>query len=91
MADPERTTTLLSRAGFADVRTEEVDVHFVLPGIGEYVDIIADTAGPLALAIRSLPDEERTDLRRELDDALARFKTADGYQIPGVALCAVAR
>ena len=90
MADVERTTALLSDAGFRRVRTEEVDVHFQLPSMDEYIDIVADTAGPLALALRNLSSTERAEIRSAVGDGLARFETADGYDIPGVALCAVA-
>ena len=33
---------LLERAGFSSVRTEEVPVLFELPGVDEYLDLIAD-------------------------------------------------
>lgn len=90
MASAERTEDLLTGAGFGDVRTEEVPVRFPVPTIDEYLDFVADTAGPLALALRALPAEARGTVRADVEDGFARFATADGYDVPGVALCAVA-
>jgi ubiquinone/menaquinone biosynthesis C-methylase UbiE len=90
MASPARTTGLLEAAGFADVRTEELPVRFDVPSVDEYLSLVSDTAGPLGLALRALPDADREPIRAEVEDALARFATERGYEIPGVALCAVA-
>jgi SAM-dependent methyltransferase len=90
MASPERTTALLEGAGFTDVRTEEVPVRFVVPDAAEYLSLIADTAGPLALALQALPESERAAVRSELEGAFPRFAVEDRYELPGVALCAVA-
>jgi hypothetical protein len=91
MASAERTTGLLHGAGFTDVRTEEVPVRFALPDVDEYISVIADTAGPLGLALGALSDSARADVKADVQDALGRFTAADGYELPGVALCAVAR
>lgn len=63
MASAERTAALLKDAGFGEVRTEEVGVRFVLPSVDEYLSVIADTAGPIALALRGLPGTERADIQ----------------------------
>ena len=91
MATPERTTALLEGAGFTDVRTEEVPVRFSVPDVDGYVSLIADTAGPLALAVRALPEAELTAVKAELEGAFPQFAAADGFELPGVALCAAAR
>jgi SAM-dependent methyltransferase len=91
MASAERTATLLEGAGFSEVRTEEVPVRFRLADTDEYLRLVADTAGPLGLALRRLSDAERADVRAETEDSFGRFTAANGYELPGVALCAVAR
>ena len=91
MASAERTATLLEGAGFSHVSTEEVPVRFRVADTHEYLDLLADTAGPLGLALQRLSDGERADLEAEIDDSLARFAVGDGYELPGVALCAFAR
>jgi SAM-dependent methyltransferase len=90
MASAERTTALLRDAGFGDVRTEEVQVHFDLPDVDEYVSVIADTAGPVALTLRGLSAAELAAVRADVDDSIAGFARTGGYELPGVVLCAVA-
>lgn len=91
MASEQRTSALLAGAGFGDVRVEELAVRFAIPDAEEYVQVVADTAGPLALALRALPGSERAAVTAQCAAALERFMTPSGYEIPGVALCAVAR
>jgi SAM-dependent methyltransferase len=91
MASAERTAGLLESAGFSEVRTEEVPVSFVLPDADGYLSLIADTAGPVALAMRGLSDADRADVKAEVEDSVGRFAVGDGYELPGIALCAVAR
>jgi SAM-dependent methyltransferase len=90
MASAERTEGLLRAAGFGAVRVEEVPGRFVLPDVDEYLSVIADTAGPIALALRALADRERAAVRADADDALRPFRVDDRYEVPCVALCAAA-
>ncbi|MGH2945978.1 MAG: class I SAM-dependent methyltransferase [Solirubrobacteraceae bacterium] len=90
MAGEERTRTLLDGAGFADVRTEEVPVRFAYDDVDDYERWVMDVAGPFAMVVRALPEDERRALRRQLAEAFAPFVVDGGYEVPGVALCAVA-
>jgi SAM-dependent methyltransferase len=90
LASEARTTALLEGAGFNQVRTEELSGRFAIPNIDEYVQVIADTAGPIALAVRALSDAERDAVKAHSEAALERFVVRIGYEIPCVALCAVA-
>lgn len=90
MASTERTTTLLQDAGFGDVRTEEVPVEFVVPDADEYLRFVTDSAGPLAMALRALPDAERDAIENDLQESLTPFAAEGGYRLPGLVLCAVA-
>ena len=90
LAGAGRTTALVEAAGFSGVRTEEVPVRFDIPDVDEYLSLISDTAGPLGLALRGLSRVDRAAVRADVEDALARFATERGYQIPGATLCAVA-
>jgi len=86
----ERTTELLRGGGFVAVHTEEVPVRFRVPDVDEYMGVVADTAGPLGLALRGLSDADRADVKGEVEHSFGRFAAGDGYELPGVALCAVA-
>ena len=90
MASAEGTAALLEGAGFAEVRTQEVAVRFELPDVDEYLSMVADTAGPLGLALRGLSDLDRAAVKADVEDSLSRFAVQRGYEIPGVALCGVA-
>jgi ubiquinone/menaquinone biosynthesis C-methylase UbiE len=91
MASPERTAQLLRAAGFAEVRTEEVPVRFgVLPDVNEYLSLIADTAGPVGLALQRLDEPGLRAVALEVEGPLSPFAVDGGYELPGVTLCAVA-
>jgi SAM-dependent methyltransferase len=91
MASAERLEGLLRDAGFAEVRAEEVSTRFVIPDAEEYLSVTADTAGPIALVLRSLAETDRAAVRADVEEALRPYAAGDGYEVPGVALCAVAR
>jgi SAM-dependent methyltransferase len=90
LGSAERLTELLRGAGFAEVRTEEIPLRLAVPDVDQYMALIADIAGPIALALRDLSQADRAQVRAEVEDSLGRFTAGDGYELPGVALCAVA-
>jgi SAM-dependent methyltransferase len=90
MASEERTRALLEGAGFAVVRTEEVPMRFTFGDLDDYEKWVMDVAGTFAMVVRGLPEDEREALKGNLLEAFAPFATDRGYELPGVALCAVA-
>jgi ubiquinone/menaquinone biosynthesis C-methylase UbiE len=90
MASEERTRRLLQDAGFTAVRTEEVPVRFVFRDLDDYENWVMDVGGPLAMVVRGLPDGDRGALKAQLAEEFAPFLADEGYELPGVALCAVA-
>jgi SAM-dependent methyltransferase len=90
MGSEERTRALLEGAGFTDVRIEEIAVRFVFSDVDDYVRFAAETAGPFAMVIRGLSESERRTIETQLDEAFAPFAANGGYELPGVALAAVA-
>ena len=90
MASEDRTRGLLEGAGFGDVRIEEVPVRFRFADIDEYMAIVTDTAGPMGVALQGLSEDERDALKAQVVEAFAHFAGDGGYEVPGVALCAVA-
>jgi len=90
MASEERTRALLDGAGFASVRTEEVPVRFTFRALDDYEQWVLDVGGPFAMVVRGLPEDERHVLRARLEEAFVPFAADGGYELPGVALCAVA-
>jgi SAM-dependent methyltransferase len=90
LADADRLEGLLRDAGFADVRIDEVHGRFLIPDVDEYLSAIADTAGPIGLALRGLAESDHAQVEAEVEASLQRFATEGGYELPAVALCAVA-
>ena len=90
MSSEERTRTLLDSAGFTAVRTEAVPVRFVFRDFDDYTAYATDTGGPAALVLQGLPEDERDALKTQLRAALAPFRADGGYELPGLALTALA-
>jgi ubiquinone/menaquinone biosynthesis C-methylase UbiE len=90
LASEAHTRALLEGAGFSAVRTEEIPVRFTFRDIDDYTTFATDTGGPAALVLRGLPDDERELLKTHLAAAFTPFGADAGYELPGVALCAVA-
>jgi len=90
MASEERTRALLEGAGFTSVRTEEVPVRWVFRNLDEYERWVTEVAGAVAMVVRELSASERDALKAQLTEAFAPFVADGGYELPGVALCAVA-
>jgi SAM-dependent methyltransferase len=89
MASEERTRGLLEGAGFT-VRTEEVPMRWAFLDIDEYERWVKEVAGAFAMVVRGLPEGEREALKSQLTEAFAPFAADGGYELPAVALCAVA-
>ena len=91
MASAERVEGLLRETGLTDVRIEDVHGTFKVAAADAYLGLIGDTAGPIGLALQALGDHERADVRGDVEDSLRRFAVdRGGYELPCVALCAVA-
>jgi SAM-dependent methyltransferase len=90
MADPERVKVLLQDAGFEEARVEEVPLTFPLSNASAYLEFMADTAGPLAIALQGLSKDHRAEVLADVEDSLAQFAAeGGGYALSGLALCAV--
>jgi SAM-dependent methyltransferase len=90
MADPERTAGLLRDAGFEEARTEEITLTFPPPSAEAFVEFMADTAGPIAMALRGLSEADRAEVVSDVEDSLAPFAADGGYEVPSLALATVA-
>jgi ubiquinone/menaquinone biosynthesis C-methylase UbiE len=90
MANEEHTRGLLEDAGFTDVRFEEVPVRFVYRDVDDYVALATDTGGGFATVWRETSEEEHQAIKAQLEEGFAPFAVDGGYELPGVALAAVA-
>ncbi len=92
MADPDVIRRLVTAAGFADPTIEEIDFAFRYADFDDLWDTVVRLAGPLARAIKALPEGERLATREAISQNLAPFRKPDGsYVAPAVSWGVVAR
>lgn len=89
LADPERLRSLLTGAGFAEPRLEEVELTYDFGDFDGYWRFIIELAGGTAVALRAMPDEEREAVRERVARATSGLRSEDGLSLRGVALNAV--
>ena len=86
LSEPGEIERLARAAGFSEIAVEEVEVVSRFDGWDDYRRVITNLAASLRATLEQL--DERT--RAEIDDAararIERFRSADGYVLPGVAL-----
>ena len=90
LADEERLSGLLEVAGFTVGRVEDVHLRFDYSGLENYIRRAQDTGGVFARIWAGAPEDERTAIRAELETGFAPYEVDGRYELPGVALCAVA-
>jgi SAM-dependent methyltransferase len=81
-ADGERLKSILSKAGFANIRVEKLDT---VTNMGADADAAAEESlniGPLARAARDLPEEAREKIREVVKSALAKYQAPAGITPP---------
>lgn len=84
MADPDRTRSLLSAAGFAVRRMEELELSWRFEDFDSYWRYLTGLAGGIAVAIAALPDHEQRALRERVQAAIQDYRCNGGYELPGV-------
>lgn len=90
MSDPERVRALLTKAGFADVHTDEVPVSHRFASFEDYWSVQTQISGTLAGLIAELPDDDRSALKDMVRTSQSPFTDAGGLALPGVSLVASA-
>jgi SAM-dependent methyltransferase len=90
LADEGELRQLVVAAGFTTVRMDEVPVRNVYENVDDYVSRANETGGMFARAWSTATEGEHEEIKDEFRDAFAPFATDDGYELPGVAVCAFA-
>ena len=72
----------LEQAGFRDVEVRRVDSPVRLPTAAECVRFERESFGALHQMMSSLSEREREETWQEIETALAKFQTADGFVGP---------
>lgn len=72
----------LEQAGFRDVAVQAIEAPLRLPSAAECVRFERESFGALHQMLSSVPADERPSVWREIEDALGRFETRDGFVGP---------
>ena len=91
LASEERVRALLEDAGFTVERTDDVPVQFVYRDVDDYVERARDTGGGFSRAWAEASEDERDAMSEWFADQFEPFAVDGRYEIPGLALAAVAR
>jgi SAM-dependent methyltransferase len=90
LGDQKELRALVERAGFADVEMDEVPVVNDYRDVDEYVRRSTEMGGMFSRAWAGAPEDEREAMTEELRDAFLPFAVDGGYDLPGLAICALA-
>ena len=91
LGEPERIAELVGAAGFDEVSTDEVAVEYRFPSWEEYRRVMTSLAALLRQTLAGLDEDVRAEVDEAARSRLDRFRTQDGYVLPGVALVTTAR
>lgn len=91
LADPAGLEHLVRGAGFTDVVLTDVETSARFADADEHFDIVTSLAGPLSVALAAATDADRDAVRRTTAEAVERFRTPDGLELPGRAVVCTAR
>lgn len=91
LADAAELSSVLTGAGFDDVRVEEVAEPLDVPTFDDWWRTVPALAGPLASVIASLPPDVADAIRAHAAAALDEHTGPDGVHLPGLALVGSAR
>ena len=90
LAEEDRLRGLLESAGFGVERIEEVPVLLTYDDVDDYVTAANETGGMFARIWRDASGEEHETIKARLAEAFEPFAVDGGYELPGVAVVAVA-
>ena len=89
LADPDRIRELVTGAGFAEPRIEEVEVEWRFDDFEDYWRFLNELAGACALVVEKLDEDEQQSVREAMRKATAPFERDGELVMPGVALNAL--
>jgi ubiquinone/menaquinone biosynthesis C-methylase UbiE len=90
LADHDDLRARLARAGFHDVRIEDVEFHLRFADFDDYWDFIMEFAGATAMLLRSFSEEDRAAVKEATEQATLDLRTPEGYDFPGLSINALA-
>jgi SAM-dependent methyltransferase len=90
MGEADRVVDLVTGAGFAEPRVEELAFEWRYGG-DDLWDTITRLAGPLAAVIKGLPEAERQETRAAIEEGLGEYRQDGELVVPAASWGVVAR
>jgi hypothetical protein len=90
LGDADRIVELVTGAGFDEPRIEELAFEWRY-GADDLWDTLIRLAGPLASAIKQLPEDEQQRTRAAIESAMAEYRQDGDLVVPAACWGAVAR
>jgi ubiquinone/menaquinone biosynthesis C-methylase UbiE len=90
LADQDRIRELVTSAGFADPKIEEVPFAFRYDEMDTHWRATNELAGPIATAIAQLSPDDQQAVKEEVASRLEQFKKNGGYEVPATPIGIVA-
>jgi ubiquinone/menaquinone biosynthesis C-methylase UbiE len=87
----DKFMAVLWDAGFGDIDIAEVEVPWTGASFDEWWRVTVALAGPLAKLLEAQPPEAIEGMQAHAREALSKYETADGLEVPGLNLLATAR
>jgi ubiquinone/menaquinone biosynthesis C-methylase UbiE len=92
LGEPDRVRGLLADAGFGEPEMEEIAFDFHYADSDDLWDALVSLAGPLARAVKSLPDDERDATRETIMENIEQYRNPDGsYTAPAATWAVLVR
>ena len=92
LGERDRVRGLVTEAGFDEPELEEITFEFRYQDADDLWDALVSLAGPLARAVKALPDDEREATREAIVESVAPYRNADGsYTAPAATWGVLAR
>jgi hypothetical protein len=83
LGEPDRVKELVTGAGFGEPEIEEIAFEFRYADADDLWDALVRLAGPLARAVKTLPQEEQEATRQAILENVAPYRNDDGsYTAP---------
>jgi SAM-dependent methyltransferase len=86
LGEPEAIDALVRPAGFDDVAVTEVPVEYRFTGWEDYRRVMTSLAAAMRQTLAQLDDDTRAEVDAAARARLERWRSGDGYVLPGLAL-----
>ncbi len=91
LGKPGLIDDLFKEAGFHEIATTRIAAPFNLPAVGDYMEFIRTSAGPIVQMVKSLDAAKAEAAWADMEQALSRYETRTGWEGPNELLLTAAR